>query len=85
MRSVPLAAFAAGFLAGGIALSAFVAHARMNVLNGSVGGVLPGSGASLFCVTPSNAVRAVMGTMRLVTVGTSGGGSSGGVELRCPS
>jgi hypothetical protein len=84
MRAASITAFIAGFMAGGIALGAIVAHARMNVLNGSAGGVTPGSGASLFCVTSTNAVRAVTGTMRLVSVGAPGGGSSGGVELRCP-
>lgn len=84
MRASTVTAFAAGVFVGGIALGAVVAHARMNVLNGSAGGVTPGSGASLFCVTASNSVRAVTGTMRQVSVGAPGGGTSGGVELRCP-
>lgn len=82
MRTSPIAAFAAGFLAGGIILGGVVAHARLTSVNGQIAGVPPNSGGSMFCVTAANAVRAVAGVSRIVTVGVPGGTSTG-VELRC--
>ncbi len=84
MHASPLAIFAAGFLAGGIALGGVVAHARITSVNGSIGGVLPNSEAGLLCVTAANAVRAVRGVSREGTVGAPAGASTG-VWLRCPA
>ena len=85
MRASPIAIFVAGFIAGGIALGGVLAHARIVVLNGSIAGVLPNSGGSLFCSTAASAVRPIKGVSRDVSVATSGGGVSWGIELKCPS
>ncbi len=84
MRTSPKAAFAAGFLAGGIMLGGLVAHARITSVNGSIGGVLPNSEAGLLCVSATNVVRSVRGTSREGTVGTPAGPATG-VWLRCPA
>ena len=84
MRASPLIVFAAGFVAGGIALGGALAHARIVTLNSAVAGVLPGSEGSLFCVTGGSAVRPIAGVMRASRVSASGGGVSDGVTLRCP-
>ena len=84
MRSFPIAAFAAGFLAGGIVLGGVVAHARIVTLNASVAGVLPNSEGSLYCVTASSALRPITGVYRATNV-SGPGGVSNGATLRCPA
>lgn len=86
MTRSSLAIFTAGFLAGGIVLGGYVAHARITQVNLSVAGVPPNTGGSMFCVNAANAVRTVAGTSRVVTVrAQTGGGESIGIELRCPA
>ncbi len=68
MQASHVALFAAGFVAGGIALGGIVAHARIATLNASVAGVLPNSGGSLFCVTAASAIRPIRGVFREVSV-----------------
>lgn len=84
MRASPFAIFAAGFVAGGIALGGALAQARIVTLNAAIAGVLPNSEGSLFCVTAASAVRAVQGVARPTSVNATGGGVSQGVTLRCP-
>jgi hypothetical protein len=84
MQASHIAIFAAGFIAGGIVLGGYVAHARITSVNGSIGGVLPNSEAGLLCVTVGNAVRPIRGVWREGTVGAPSG-SSTGVWLRCPA
>jgi hypothetical protein len=84
MQASPIAFFAAGFIAGGIVLGGYVAHARITSVNGSIGGVLPNSEAGLLCVTTGNAVRAIRGIVRESAVGVPAGTASG-VWLRCPA
>ncbi len=80
-----IASFAAGFLAGGIVLGGYMAHARMTSVNAAIGGVLPNSEAGLLCVTSANAVRpGIRGTWRESTVGVPGG-SATGIWMRCPA
>ncbi len=86
MRASPIAIFAAGFLAGGVALGAVAAHARLVMLNSQVGGVLPGTMARLICVTSNSEIRPVVG--QVVPSGqipAAGGGTGQGINLRCPS
>ena len=85
MRASPIAIFAAGFIAGGIALGGVLAHARIVTLNASIAGVLPNSEGSLFCATAASKVRAIAGVMRSTTVNASGGGTSTGATLKCPA
>lgn len=84
MRTSPIAVFAAGFLAGGIVLGGFVAHARITTLNASIAGVLPNSEGSLFCVTAGNVLRPITGVQRSTSVNAPGGVSYG-VTMRCPA
>lgn len=86
MKTSPIAVFAAGFLAGGIVLGGFVAHAWITTLNASIAGVLPNSEGSLFCVTADNKARPITGVYRATTVNAqSAPGISGGATLRCPA
>jgi hypothetical protein len=86
MQANIITAFAAGFLAGGIALGGVVAHARITTINASVAGVLPNSEGSLFCVTAANQARPITGVYRATTVNAqSAPGISGGATLRCPA
>ncbi|MBP0447814.1 hypothetical protein J8J14_24025 [Roseomonas sp. SSH11] len=80
MPASPVAIFAAGFIAGGIALGGAVAHARITTLNSAIAGVLPNSEGSLFCVTSANAVRPIAGMSRNSSVN-----APGGVTMRCPA
>ncbi|WP_376096607.1 hypothetical protein ACE7GA_05180 [Roseomonas sp. CCTCC AB2023176] len=84
MRASPIAIFAAGFVAGGIAFGAVAAHARFVVLNSSVGGVLPNSEGSLFCVTSGSVLRPINGVTRNSSVNAPGGVAYG-VTFRCPA
>jgi hypothetical protein len=84
MKASPIAVFAAGFLAGGVVLGGFVAHARITTLNAAIAGVLPNSEGSLFCVTAANGLRPITGVYRATTVNAPGG-TSGGATLRCPA
>lgn len=82
----PIAVFAAGFVAGGLALGAVAAHARLVQVNLDIGGVTPGGEGSLLCSNASGMVRAVRGTYRELSVNAPGGaGLSYGVTLRCPA
>ena len=85
MRASSTAIFAAGFIAGGVTLGAFVAQARIVTLNASIAGVLPNSEGSLFCVTADSGVRPITGVSRTTNVAARGGGVSTGVTLRCPA
>jgi len=84
MNHSPIAIFAAGFLAGAVALGAVAAHARMTQINLSIGGVPPNSEAGLLCVTAANAVRPIRGVSRESTVSAPAGQATG-VWLRCPA
>ncbi|WP_424812836.1 hypothetical protein [Roseococcus sp. YIM B11640] len=84
MAKSPYAFFAAGFVAGGVLLGGAMAHARFVALNAAVGGVLPNSEGSLFCVTANSVLRNIAGTYRPSTVNAPGGVSAG-VTLRCPA
>ncbi|MBU8539205.1 hypothetical protein [Falsiroseomonas tokyonensis] len=85
MQIARIASFAAGFLAGGIVLGGYVAHARITSVNLSIGGVLPNSEGGLLCVTAANAVRpSIRGTWREGTVGVPGGTATG-IWMRCPA
>ncbi len=84
MKTFPIAIFAAGFVAGGVILGGFVAHARIVTLNAAIAGVLPNSEGSLFCVTAASALRPIAGVFRSSSV-TAPGGVSHGVTMRCPA
>ena len=84
MRATPVAMFFAGFIAGGVVLGGFVAHARIVTLNSAIAGVLPNSEGSLFCVTASSVLRPITGVTRNTSVNAPGGVSYG-VTMRCPA
>lgn len=84
MQASPIAIFAAGFIAGGVALGGALAHARIVTLNSAIAGVLPNSEGSLFCVTASSVLRPIAGTTRPSSVNAPGGVSNG-VTMRCPA
>ena len=84
MRNSPVAIFAAGFIAGAVVLGGAFAHARIVTLNLAVGGVLPNSEGSLFCVTSGSVLRPFSGVSRNSSV-TAPGGVAYGVTFRCPA
>jgi hypothetical protein len=85
MRTSPLLTFAAGFVAGGIALGAIAAHARIFLLNSANAGVYPNSEGSLFCTSTSGQVLSIRGVSRETNVTAANGGISYGVTFRCPA
>jgi hypothetical protein len=86
MRAPPIAVFAAGFLAGALALGAVAAHANLVMLNSQVAGVLPGAMARLICVTANSEIRPVVGqVLPSGQIPAAGGGYGQGVNLRCPN
>lgn len=78
MKTSPATFFAAGFLAGGIALGGAVAHARITAVNGSITGVTPNSEHMMICGTAADVFQGSPGN------GVSGG-SAYGVILRRPA
>jgi len=84
MQASPIAIFAAGFIAGGVALGGALAHARIVTLNSAIAGVLPNSEGSLFCVTAASVLRPITGVSRPTSVNAPDGVSHG-LTLRCPA
>ena len=85
MKSSHITSFAAGILVGAIGFGGIAVHARMVTLNAAIGGVLPNSEGSLFCVSTASALRPIKGVPRESRVRAPGGSDSIGVTMRCPA
>ena len=84
MKSSHIISFAAGILVGTFGLGGLAVHAKMVTLNSAIGGVLPNSEGSLFCVSTASAIRSIKGASRESKVRAADGRDSIGVTMRCP-
>ena len=85
MKSSNITSFAAGILVGALGFGGIAVHARMVALNSAIGGVLPNSEGSMFCVSAKSAVRSIKGVSRESKVRAADGGDSTGVTMHCPA
>lgn len=76
--------FTAGVLVGGLLFGGFAAYAKILALNSAVGGVLPNSEGSLFCISSASVLRPVRGVARESNL-KAPGGVAHGITLRCPA